>query len=220
MGSLPGQVIKAGDVLAGIPEAREYALVYDMDLAGLAKDIRYNVDNHAKLKMKFDRVAYLVELKTSGGQDQYVFVSFKAVTDDVGKTGIPTKQSGARFQQAVDSMNVYSNVSGVKNGKGMKGHIEFWPNNYGGKNARGVRHASNNYDWGDEMTRPEDGYGSMQVHNPDARHVIFVINNWKAKKQADLGIGNSTGKNQDWTFTKTAGSYPKKRLRVFIRPKR
>ena len=37
-------------------------------------------------------------------------------------------------------------------------------------------------------------------------------------ENADLGIGNSEGSTRDWTFTKNAGNYSSKRLRIYVRP--
>ena len=66
-----------------------------------------------------------------------------AFTDDLGKIGVPTVQSGAHFQQNVANMNVYSNVKGIVTGTGLAGgNIEFWPNNYGPANAANVPNAS------------------------------------------------------------------------------
>ena len=59
----------------------------------------------------------------------------------------------------------------------------------------------------------------MQIHNIDAKQTLFAINKWNAGSGADLGIGNSTGKTRDWTFTGSASSYSAKRLRIFVRPK-
>ena len=64
---------------------------------------------------------------------------------------------------------------------------------------------------------PVDGYGSMQVHNHDARQTLFAVNHWKQGAKADIGIGNSPSGNPDWTFTGNAGSYRTKRLRVLVR---
>jgi sialate O-acetylesterase len=69
------------------------------------------------------------------------------------------------------------------------------------------------------MTQPHDGYGSMQVHNHDARQTLFALNLWVAGTQADIGIGNNPKDNPDWTFSKNAGSYPTKRLRILVRCK-
>ena len=69
------------------------------------------------------------------------------------------------------------------------------------------------------MTEPADGYGSMQIHNHDAKQTLFAVNHWRDGEHADLGIGNSTGANPDWTFAANADTYAAKRLRVFVRVK-
>jgi sialate O-acetylesterase len=71
-------------------------------------------------------------------------------------------------------------------------------------------------DFGDEPAEPADGYGSMQVHNHDARQTLFAINHWREGKSADIGIGNASAGNPDWTFAANAGHYKSKRLRILI----
>jgi sialate O-acetylesterase len=205
--------------MSTLPIAKEYTLVYDMDLGKLAHDIRYDAD-HSSTVGKFDRVGYLVDLGQSSGEERHVFVSMDAFTTDVKKIGIPTMVSGARFQQKVKSLDVFSNVPELKTGTGlMTGNMEFWPDNYGMPNAANIDGASSEiYDFGDELAVPADGYGSMQVHNYEAKQTLFAINHWGAGAGADLGIGNSPGNTHDWTFTGTAGSWATKRLRVYVRP--
>lgn len=222
---VPTSMLKAGkgepDLLTQIPEAKPMVLVYDLDLARMGKPVKYDVDRHAQVTQGFDRVAYLVELQKGGAPAQYVFVSMDAFTDDAGKVGIPDVAAGPRFQQKVTSMNVHSNVEGVATGIALDGgNIEFWPNNYAPDNAANIPGASGSaFDFGDQMTEPPDGYGSMQVHNYKALQTIFALNHWRDGEAADLGIGNSPGVNPDWTFTRNAGSYSFKRLRVLVRPK-
>jgi sialate O-acetylesterase len=122
----------------------------------------------------------------------------------------------------VTSMNVYSNAESVAMGVGLDGgNIEFWPNNYGPANGANIPGASGTtFDFGDQIGEPTDGYGCMQVHNHKAAQTIFAINNWRqGGNGAELGIGNSPTGNPDYTFTKNAGSYSFKRLRVLVRPK-
>jgi sialate O-acetylesterase len=59
----------------------------------------------------------------------------------------------------------------------------------------------------------------MQIHNIAAGQTLFAINHWRAGDRADIGIGNQEGQQRDWTFSANAGTYPSKRLRVYIRPK-
>ncbi|TWU10597.1 hypothetical protein Poly21_45030 [Allorhodopirellula heiligendammensis] len=200
-----------------LPISSDYQLVYDLDLAKLGKEIQYDVDNSNDVKA-FDRVAYLLELAREDGSDQAIFVSMDAFTDDVNRIGIPTKASGAHFQQRVNSLDVFTTVDGIQTGVNMaKGNIEFWPHNYAAANDAKVPGASNSvYDFGDKPSEPVDGYGSMQVHDFGAKQTLFAINKWNAGAKADIGIGNSPGETRDWTFTGNADTYTSKRLRVYV----
>ncbi len=222
---LPAGAFRAGavpkrDLLAlKVPEARQYQLVYDLDLSKLGPNIAYDVDNHAGISKPFDRIAYFLELQAKDGGTQYVYVSMDAFSQDLGKIGIPTLSSGARFQQNVAAMNVYSNVKGVVTGSNLPGgNIEFWPNNYGPENSANVPNASSQvFDFGDQIADPADGYGSMQVHNHDAKQTLFALNHWREGSHADLGLGNQPTGNPDWTFAGNAAAYQSKHLRVLVR---
>jgi sialate O-acetylesterase len=176
------------------------------------------VDNHESIAQPFDRVAYFLELQHANGNTEYVYVSMDAFTGDLEKIGVPTFKSGAHFQQSVANLNVYSNVKGIENGVNLTGgNIEFWPNNYAPGNSADVPNASGEvYDFGDQPTDPADGYGSMQVHNHDAKQTLLALNHWSEGSKADLGIGNQPTNNPDWTFAGNAGTYQAKRLRVLV----
>ncbi len=224
---LPASAFRAGnvpkrDLLAlKVPESKEYQLVYDLDLGKLGPAFAYDVNSCAKVSRKFDRIAYFLELQGADGDTQYLYVSMDAFTDALDKIGVPTFQSGARFQQPVANLNVYSNVKGIVCGTGMAGgNIEFWSHNYGTANVANVPNASDQvYDFGDEPAEPADGYGCMQVHNHKARQTLFALNHWREGSKADIGIGNQSQGNPDWTFAGNAGSYAVKRLRVLVRCK-
>jgi sialate O-acetylesterase len=221
---LPAGAFRAGTVpnrdLLGlkVPEAKDYQLVYDLDLGKLGPEITYDVDNHSKVHQPFDRIAYFLELGGADKNTQYLYVSMDAFTDALDKIGVPTVKSGAHFQRNVVNMNVYSNVKGIVTGTGVRGgNIEFWPNNYGPANSANVPNASGEvWDFGDEPGDPADGYGSMQVHNHDARQTLFALNHWREGSHADVGIGNQPTGNPDWTFAGNAGAYQVKRLRVLV----
>ena len=224
---LPAGAFRAGIVpkrdllVLKVPKARDYQLVYDLDLAKLGPNFAYETDNCSKVNRPFDRVAYFLEVQAADGDTQYLFVSMDAFTDDLKKIGVPTVQSGARFQQPVANLDIYSNVKSIVCGTGLGGgNVEFWPNNYGPGNGAHVPHASAEvYDFGDEPADPDTGYGSMQVHNHDAQQTLFALNHWTEGNRADLGIGNQPQGNPDWTFAANAGSYASKRLRVMVRCK-
>ena len=225
---LPAGAFRAGsipkpDLLGQVEDARGYTLVYDLDLANLGSSPRYDVDAAARVDKPFDRVAYLLELQSSaGGEPQYLWVSMDAFTRDATRLRIPAAATGTVFQQAVRGLTVRSNVEGIEAGTGLTGSLEFWASNYGPQNSAGVAGASPTiWDFGDQPAGDgtAEGYGSMQVHRPDAGQTLFAINHWSAGTGADLGIGNSSldARTRDWTFARNAGSYVHKRLRVFVR---
>jgi sialate O-acetylesterase len=222
---LPASAFRAGeipkrDLLAmKVPEAKAYRLVYDLDLGKLGKEIHYDVDNHAAITQPFDRIAYFLELQHPDGNTDYLYVSMDAFTNDLSKIGLPTLASGAHFQRNVASLNVYSNAKDIENGANLAGgNIEFWPNNYSPGNSAKVPNASSDvYDFGDDPVGPPEGYGSMQVHNHDAKQTLFAVNHWTEGSKADIGIGNQPTANPDWTFAANAANYPVKRLRVLVR---
>jgi sialate O-acetylesterase len=201
-----------------VPESKDYQLVYDLDLNRAGHEIHWDVDNRAKISGTFDRVAYFLDLQDTSGVYQSVYVSMDAFADSLDKIGVPTAESGAHFQQNVAHLDVFSNVKGVVTGTNLDGgNIEFWPNNYGPDNSASVPNASSSvYDFGDQPSDPADGYGSMQVHNHEARQTIFAFNHWREAQGADLGIGNAPTDNPDWTFAKNAGTYKSKHLRIYV----
>jgi sialate O-acetylesterase len=224
---LPAGAFRAGKVPKRdllnlyVPEAKNYRLVYDLDLTKLAREIHYDTDEHKNIAQPFDRIAYFLELQHRDGDTDYLYVSMDAFTSNLELIGVPTIMSGAHFQQNVANLDVYSNVKGIVAGSGLAGgNIEFWPNNYGQANSANVPNASGDvFDFGDQPNDPADGYGSMQVHNHDAKQTLFAINHWRDGSQADLGIGNQPKDNPDWTFAANAGTYQAGRLRVLVRCK-
>ncbi|WP_146397382.1 hypothetical protein [Planctomycetes bacterium CA13] len=206
------------------PNDGGYKLVYDADLGKLGASFSYDVNNSQTVG-DFNSIAYLLELDSRSGSSEglgssvfdeptvkKVFVTMNAFTNDASKVGIPVFGLGASFQQAVESMNVFSNVEGI-NGMGT-GSIEFWPNDY-------VVGEGEVYDSKDEPSGRDNGYGSMQIHNPRGE-TVFALNGWSGGPKADIGIGNSAitkeGKtHKDWTFADNADSYSTKRLRIYVR---
>ena len=57
----------------------------------------------------------------------------------------------------------------------------------------------------------------MQVHNHAAGQTLFAINHWRDGRRADVGIGNQTSGEPDWTFAANAGSYRSMRLKVLVK---
>jgi sialate O-acetylesterase len=202
-----------------VPEAKDYHVVYSLDLTKLGMPIPYDKDDHSKIDRPFDRIAYFIELQNPDGNNQDLYVSMDAFTGDASKIGVPYFGSGEFYQQDVTNMDVFSNVGSIVTGTGLTGgNIEFWPNNYGQANSAHVPNASDAvFDFGDQPGEPPDGYGSMQVHNHDARQTLFAVNDWKQGGGADVGIGNQSHDNPDWTFASNAKNYPAMRLVVLVR---
>ncbi|MDR0353711.1 MAG: sialate O-acetylesterase [Opitutaceae bacterium] len=189
------------------PEATGYQLLYALDpLATRGHEVTYQTDNTKKLAgKKIKRLAYFLRTVSRQGETTWAFVAMDAFTDDLKKAGVPTKNSGARFQQTVNNLVVKSNAPGVKNGAYKQGNIEFWDCNYAQPNAARVPGASDSlFDIGDAMnTGASPGYGSMQIHNTAEKQTLIAYNKWNAGKDCDLGIGNQTGNPRatDWTFS-------------------
>jgi len=216
-----GEVPKIDYLAIKVDEAKDYKLVYSLDLAKLGANIQYDEDNSQSILGPIDRIAYFLELRNPDGTVNWVYTSMDPFTQDLKKIGIPTVQSKALFQQKVGNLNVLSNVAGIATGTRLAGGcIEFWPYNYGQPNAANIPNASGSlWDFGDQYGAPEDGYGSMQVGNFEAKQTVWAINAWKSGGSADIGIGNSDGETRDWTFKHNAGTYPEKRLRVLVHVK-
>ncbi len=204
-----------------VAEASDYKLVYSLDIPDMPNyehGLVYTLDYRAKVS-GFSRIAYYLELQPTSGPLNFVWVSMDAFTTNVDKIGVPTVGSGAYFRQSITNMNVQSSVTGVVGGTNLSGgNIEFWPDDYSMLNSANVPNASDGLDdWGDS---PYPGnYGSMQVHNHDAKQVIFAFNGWGGwGGVADLGIGNMPYGEPDWTFAANATNYVIKTLQIFVMP--
>ena len=219
---LPVGAVRGGRVpefLDMVPDSEQLQLVYDLNLKRLGSKVTYDVDRSQSVG-KFSRVAYLLELETPGGDDQKVFVSAKAFTEDATKIGVPTAATGATFQQSLQDMVIISTDETLQTDAPVTGNIEFWSSNYATANSSQVKGASDDiYDHGDEPSGDPEGYGSMQIHHSAAGQTVFAINHWSQGDNADIGIGNSPGSTRDWTFTGNGSQFKEKRLRVFVLPR-
>jgi sialate O-acetylesterase len=226
---LPAGAFRAGDVEphneleATIPLAKGFQAVYRLEVPEACnysdKPVQYALDNSAEVTVPLSRVAYCLELQKPNGPLQYVFVSMDAFSHEAGKLGVPTVASKAFFQQDVKRLAVASNVEGIPTGEDLgDGSIEFWPSNYGPRNARPVPGASNEaFDFGDgDSQAGVKGYGSLQVHMPARKLTLLAFNRWGPEGVCELGLGNSPEGNPDWTFRANAGQYSLRRLTVLV----
>ncbi|MDQ8193684.1 sialate O-acetylesterase [Coraliomargarita sp. SDUM461004] len=223
---LPASPFRAGKLpevnLDTLPAANGFRTVYQIQLPSDANYAQsnpdYDIDNTASAGT-FNKVAYFLELQKPGQTRKYVFVSMDTFSKDPTKIGIPTAKSGARFMQKVSNLTVRSNVEELSNCDSTDGgNIEFWPGNYRPANEQKIVGASHSqFDYGDRADNHIPGYGSMQIHNWKNKETVLAINHWGANGILDIGIGNSTGKNSDWTFSKNAKDYSLRRLTVLVK---
>ncbi len=203
-----------------IPELDEYKLVLEADFKKIGKQIKYDLDLRSQVQ-KFDRVAYLLELKhTNRNRHEYAYVSAKTFTDDIRLIGIPTGRNV--FAQRIESMNVYSTHKNFRSKTNLPGgYIEFWPFRSLSENVKKIPGASNKFDFGDRPGKVGDD-GSMQIHSIKDKQTIFGISDWKSGGEAGIGIGNNDSKDPkaqpDWTSAKNAKLYTTRRLKIFVRP--
>ena len=205
-----------------------YHVVYELDIPTslnyTSTNPAYSVDNSKTLKYLPEKIGYYFALTSaSTGETEWVGVTMDAFTTDYTKMGFPTFKSTAAYQQYVTNMTYKSNAASLNNGtisaaSGItvdKGNIEFWPNNYGQGNAKGIPGADGGkYDFGD--TRNNDGnHGSMQIHDYQNKTTVMAINNWNSGGNC-MGIGNYSD-NPDWTFANTANAYSKRELGVYVK---
>lgn len=198
--------------------------VYDL-LSGLTPNqaaVRYIMDKKESAG-QFGKIGYLVYLVPREGDIRYVWATMEAFTTDPAKIGVPTKQSGAVFQQRLKGLTVLGNVPGLVEGSFPRGGaIEFWPHSYHCRRQMGYSGASNDtYDF-DDFRRDQinPGYGSMQIHNVDEKQTVFAFNKWRDAGECDLGIGNNPDPdgNPDWTGSTSGKDYVFARLLVFVAP--
>ena len=171
----------------------------------------YSVDNSGSIAdNSFSRVAYYLELQTSGGSLDWVWVSFDTPSTVASNLGVPGNAGSAQtFDLQVLNMNVFSNVTSITTGTGITtGNIEFWSSNY-------HTGANSVYDFDDTGFGGGNGYGSMQVHNYGAGETLLAYNRW-GNSGGELGIGNRSTGHPDWTFAANASTYTVKNLEVWV----
>ncbi|MFA6293061.1 MAG: sialate O-acetylesterase [Victivallales bacterium] len=219
-----GKMPEGGKMSSLVPESKDYKLVYEVNpvsskMANPGK-ILYQTDKRQEIGGEIVKIAYYLELTKAEGGFDYVFVATDPFTKDISKIGVPDMDSKAKFQQKLSNVFVKSNVAGVKSGTFAEGcNIEFWGANYGTENSANIPGASPSlYDFGDSPTDGGD-FGSMQIHNNAEKQTIFAFNHWVAGPGADLGIGNSSGAQPDWTFAGNAGKYAAGKLLVLVQTK-
>ena len=222
-----------------VPEASGYALVNVLKIPSTTFNYTwtcapYAVDESRFGEVAFDRVAYLLHLVGSNGQEQWAWASMDAFTDDISKIGLPTAQRMNDFQQYVANLSVRAwrsdGNSYVTPGDFPSGNIEFFWHDFSQANKMSIPNASAEvYDWGDSCaTYSKPGYGCLQVHNYRQSQVILSVSRTGSSsgptnlRTASLGIGNRSQQanttEQDWTTAGNGANFTTSDLYVFVRP--
>ncbi len=225
----------------------DYALQIPNSAAYNTTGPTYTINNSANITPgSFSRIGYFLELETSGGSLQYMYVSLDAspFCTSAGSLGIPIAPGGVlnagptfHYGQtgigSVQNMDVVTNVAGIAGlsysgsgiGMGTKistGNAQFWGTNYQQANAYNVPNASSGgtnrgYDWGDQNTA--GNYGTLQLANYGASQCLISIDNFGGNGgNICVGIGNdpNTANGVNYTFENNAANYTIKNLIVLV----
>lgn len=216
------------NVFRHVPEAQDYELLYRLNIptdlaAGSTLNVSYDLDRSMLYTQGIRRVAYFLEIQDQPGRAlRWAYASMDTFSANPVLLGIPVALKGTVWQTNVANMNVFASPrTAVTPGLHLaSGNIEFWGLNYAASNAAGVPNANNSlYDSGDQASTG-GYYGSMQIHNHailgNTTEVIIAYNHWGASGVDDVGIGNFTGAQPDWTFAANAVSTSVRRLDILV----
>ena len=238
--TVPDETLPSVLSAANIAEIGDYELVYKHTLPSAKASscgtygAPYVLDKtRFKGDFSFDRVAYALHLVGKDGSENWAWASMDAFTDKASELGIPSERRKALTQCIVTNLVVRHGSSGgtaptLTDGDYAYGNIEFFPGNYGQANSKSIPGANaSSYDFGDSpSTTKGTVYCTFQVHSYLAGQTVMAVNylgggdGWSAVTIPNVGIGNSTGSNPDWTVYSdgNAGSYTTRDLYVFVRP--
>ncbi|MDO4629191.1 MAG: sialate O-acetylesterase [Planctomycetia bacterium] len=204
-----------GGALNGYQMVYELNMPTDANYDGTATP-NYTVDNSKTVNGLIENVGYYLVL-----DNNWAFVSMDTFTGDLTKIGVPTKSSGAVFQQKVGNLYYKSNVASLNATDGVhvaQGNIEFWGTNYQQGNTINIPNAdAGKFDWGDNRDTGGN-YGSMQIHDHQNSTPVICYNRWGQSGANDaVGIGMNSSGEPDWTHTSTAGNYTNRQLGVYVK---
>jgi uncharacterized repeat protein (TIGR02543 family) len=185
-------------------------------------NVDYSVDtSSANSSANFTRVRYRLQA-TYGGQTNYADVDFNRTLgttaagsetyDSITKLRVPTTSSAFEIQANVSDLSIESNVSSgtnfgnVENGYGLEGRLEIWPWNYENTTSAGFSsRIAATYDDSDTWSTGgvAGDYGSFQLHRIGSLNNSSVFSwnrHYNSTPMYELGFGNYSGANSDWTF--------------------
>ncbi|MBQ3350447.1 MAG: PEP-CTERM sorting domain-containing protein [Thermoguttaceae bacterium] len=237
--------------MANVTNGSEYTMVQGVRLTtqmgtnwhdnGVNYDIVNNLATLQGQGILFDRVGYYMEYAATANDPlTYVFASFDAMTNDIGRIGIPTSKSGEFYQQVVSNLEVTTNATtsqGLINDPTTgqqaapnitishnQGYIEFWASNYGQAKSGIISQGDDNtFDINDSGGSTGAGHGSMQVHSLATEQTIFALNHLNGAKQYGIGTNpnastTSSGGQRDWTHDESKTGYAIANVYTFVHP--
>ncbi|MFN5884127.1 MAG: FG-GAP-like repeat-containing protein, partial [Bacteroidota bacterium] len=145
-----------------------------------------------------------------GGVLRWAEVSYDAWTGlTPAGLQVPDMVNGLVVQRNVFNVEVTSNMPGVNTGRFDSARVEMWPWNYSPATS-GLLPAGNGgiYDWDDTHSNGGGDHGSFQIHNisSGSRQTILAWNMHRAGGPAEIGFGNSSTSNTDYTGDNANGS--------------
>jgi len=194
-------------------------LVYEYDLfAGNGNGIKPKLDNSRKFAGRgIKRVHYLFVATDQKGKTTYAEISIDPFIQDLRKLALPGSKIRHNIATPIKNIGIRTNAPNLIDGNEIaSGNIEFWYTNYGPKNSKGIRGASDKlFDAGDQPSADGKlGYGCMQFHAFRGDPIV-CFSNFRGRGNADFGFGvDREGKNPDWTFSKNARNY--KSVKLYI----
>lgn len=200
------------------PEAKNMQVVYALSVKNVrvANDIAYLVDNSDDFaNKKIKKIGYFMFLKNKNGE-RFVYATVDPFTQNIKQLGIPTAANRAFFQQKVTNLTVKSNAPNLTNGSFADGNVEIWPSDYNGGNSAKIPGASDSaFDFGDGgASSSRNGFGSFQLHNYAKKEVVFALNRFAGP--TEVGIGNNTNGNLDYTFSANSKNYDSGLLLIMV----
>ncbi len=200
-----GNIPREGALRHHVPEADSMKLLYAFDPTNASIDnnrVQYDEDNrHSFAGKHIERVGYFMHLADANEQTRWAYVEMDPFTQDLARLGVPAPEKDSLFQQEVANLFVKSSEGALPSGALAKGNIEFWPCNYGPETTLKIPNASGEkYDIDDAPSMATNpGYGCLQIHDPASLTTLLAFNNFRAGRDADVGIGNSPEGQPDWT---------------------
>lgn len=171
----------------------------------------------------FTRVKYRMET-TISNVSKYVETDFYKWTFG-GATGsttatteptiagiaVPSVNSGQQWsvQANVSDLQVFSDNTAVTKTIGASGRLEIWPWDYGvGTSGLATPGSATTYDY-DDTPSGASSYASFQVHDLTNTKTVFAWNNtgYTNSYNAEVGYGNNSGANPDWTFCSKGSTF-------------